>query len=149
MYFLGLSDQIDETSAAYKIFFQRITLSFRLQSDLAFTSPSCVSIVDVFKQGVSGFSVSRRFEASVLESAVVLQEAPENKLKDAPADLDSLLQGTFRMGFKQSEAIRKGAIDLPHFDVIRQAEAALAKEREDPAMVDEEGGMDDEDDMDV
>lgn len=106
-------------------------------------------ILDVFKHSVNGYSISRRFEASVQDTAVVLQEAPENQLKDAPADLDTLLQGTFRMGFKQSEATRKVAIDLPHFEIIRQAEAALAKEREEPGMVDDEGGMDEEDDMDV
>jgi hypothetical protein len=149
VYFSVFSDQVDRESASYRIFYRYLTLSFHIQSDFALASPSDVMIVDVFKQSVSGFSVSRRFQATVSEAAVSLEEAPENQVKEAPADLDTLLGGTFRMGFLQTEAIRKEAIDLPHFEIIRRAEEALAKQREEPEEIDEEGGMDEEDDMDV
>ena len=105
--------------------------------------------MDVYKQSISGYSVSRKFQATIGDTAVSLEEAPENQLKDAPGDLDTLLGGTFRMGFLQHEATRKDATDLPHFEIIRKAEEALAKQREDADDVDDEGGMDDEDDMDV
>ena len=143
------SDQIDKESAAYRIFYRYLTLLFHIQPDVALASPSDVMIMDVYKQSISGYSVSRKFQATIGDTAVSLEEAPENQLKDAPGDLDTLLGGTFRMGFLQHEATRKDATDLPHFEIIRKAEEALAKQREDADDVDDEGGMDDEDDMDV
>lgn len=107
-------------------------------------------ILDVFKHSINGYSISRRFQATVHETAVSLEEAPENQQKEAPADLDTLLGGTFRMGFLQSEAPQKAAQILPHFEIIKRAEDELSRMNNDELqLVDDEGGMDDEDDMDV
>ena len=92
--------------------------------------------------------MSRKFLATIGETSVSLDQAPENQVRDAPGDLDTVLGGTFRMGFLESEGNRKDAIDLPHFEIIRKAEEALAKGKE-VREIGFEGGMDDEDDMDV
>lgn len=145
------NDQVDTSSAAYKIFYRYLTVAFRIQPDYTLSSPDNIMIMDVFKHSVNGYSISRRFQATVNETAVVLEEAPENQQKDAPADLDTILGGTFRMGFlDQREASRKDAVVLPHFEIIKQAEAAQDREnKEDMQLVDDEGGMDEHDDMDV
>lgn len=145
------NDQLDTSTASYKMFHRYLTVAFKIQPDYTLSSPDNVMIMDVFKHSVNGYSISRRFQATVNDSAVVLEEAPENQQKEAPADLDTILGGTFRMGFlDQKEASRKDAVVLPHFEIIKQAEAAQQKESMDELrLVDDEGGMDEEDDMDV
>ena len=137
-----------EGDPKWGIFLQSIGYRFRVVQAEGMRSEGDYMEVDIYRAAMNGYSCSHRYSFKFSEEGMTVEEVEANKRVHVETDPDKVLGGgTFKIGRNPNSQGQK-MTELPHFDIVKRAEAERRKQAEDDAkMQDEE--QDEEDDVDV